>query len=122
MFGPFQTEICSAEQLDCVRNIKVDPHICLEKCEGTIIDISKHYFDPVNWQILREILDDYQHYKYPESINITDYYYSFRNKPKLVVISLKTSMFHRIYKVRLKQTLAFILPFLNHSGPSSKVG
>ena len=81
--------------------------MCPEKCEGTIVDISKHYFDPVNWEVLREILDDYQHYKYSESINISNYYNSIRNKPKLVVISLKTSMFHRITKVgmRLKQTL-----------------
>ena len=59
-------------------------------------------------QILREILYDYQHYKYPKSINITSpsVHYSFRIEPRLVTISLNTVMFHRIHKVgmRLKQT------------------
>ena len=103
MFGPFQTEICRAEQLDCVRNIKIDPDICPEKCDGTIVDISKYYSDPINQETLREILDDYQHYKYPESIKINyitnPVYHYFRTKPKLVLISLKTSMFQRIHKV-----------------------
>ena len=104
-----------------MRNIKIDPNICPEKCDGTIVDISKHYFDPVNQQILREILDDYQHYKYPESINITNPSddYSFRTEPKLVVISLKSSMFHRIHKV---WTGIETNSELWLSGPSSQVG
>ena len=100
MTGHFQTKICSAEQLDCVRDVKIDPDICPEKCEGTIADFSRDSEDSVNQEKIREIIAEYQQYKYPVSIYLTNgHLYSFRTVPRLVVISLKTSMFQRIYKV-----------------------
>ena len=100
MTGHFQTKICSAEQLDCVRNVKIDPDICPEKCEGTIADVSRDSEDSVNEEKIKEIIAEYQQYKYPVPIYLTNYHlYSFRTEPRLVVISLKTSMFQRIYKV-----------------------
>ena len=91
--------------MDCVRNIKINPNICPEKCDGTIVEMSRHYsYDAVNSEILQEIFDEYEHYKNPESINNIPYnpYYSFRKNPKVVVISLKSTMFHRIHKVGMR--------------------
>ena len=65
-----QTELCSPSELDCVDGIEDSQAGCVERCEGTIMDLEKP--DSVkNEAGLEPLIAAYESYKYPESSNLT---------------------------------------------------
>ena len=105
----FQTQICSAKQLDCVNQLEVETGDCLEHCEGTIVDYYR-LNNPLNNESygMQRIWKDYKYYKQPafESIPYPRRYvggrvvdFQFTNKLKYVQISFSTSTFDRIRRV-----------------------
>ena len=56
--------------MDCVDSLDVDTEGCLEQCEGTIADVDRLNIDR-NEDGLETILQDYERYKFSESINLT---------------------------------------------------
>ena len=66
-----QTELCSPSELDCLDGIEDSQADCVERCEGTIMDLEKHSYSVKNEAGLEPLIAAYESYKYPESSNLT---------------------------------------------------
>ena len=53
-----------------MESLDLDTEDCLELCEGTIADVDRLNIDK-NEDGLKTILQDYERYKFSESINLT---------------------------------------------------
>ena len=67
----YQTELCSPSELDCVDGIEDSQAGCVERCEGTIMDLEKLSDSVKNEAGLEPLIAAYESYKYPESSNLT---------------------------------------------------
>ena len=66
-----QTELCSPSELDCVDGIEDSQAGCVERCEGTIMDLEKLSDSVKNEAGLAPLIAAYESYKYLESSNLT---------------------------------------------------
>ena len=65
-----QTKNCSALEMDCVSEVTMEAEECLEQCDGSIAQVLR-LNSPLNEEMLRRIVEEYELYKYPESSQLT---------------------------------------------------
>ena len=56
-----QVPLCSPKDLDCVNKIKVRNEECLERCEGTIMDVER-VDSELDTEGLAQLMKDYDQY------------------------------------------------------------
>ena len=56
-----QVPLCSPKDLDCVNKIKVRNEECLERCEGTIMDVERVDTE-LDTEGLAQLMKDYDQY------------------------------------------------------------
>ena len=68
-----QMRTCSSEDLDCVERLsswqRGDHGECVERCEGTIVEVTK-LDSPREESVMDSFIRDYQRYKLPQSDNL----------------------------------------------------
>ena len=65
-----QTKVCDSAQLDCVAKLEVEPGECIERCEGSIVEVQR--LNTVrNTDGLADFLSSFEKYKNPDHSNLT---------------------------------------------------